>query len=122
MSILGLTDEQRQRMKEITQEAELKREQMDELERTIKAQLESEIDHLRSDLLKKYNLLDSEDDIMEIRKELSNDASGKAQSAADDRVMQHYRMTMGTNMYWGHFINSFGFAGLWKKFTSWSGF
>lgn len=117
MSILGLSDEQRERMREIAKEAQLRREQMEDLERAIKTKLESEIDSFRSTLLKNYKVLDLEDEIIEIQRQLVNDASGKAQQAADDRIMQLYRMTMGTNMYWGHFINSFGFAGWWKRFT-----
>ena len=111
MSIVGMDDEQRERMREIAKEAQLRREQMDDLERAIKSKLESEIDSFRSHLTKNYKVLDLEEDIIEIQRKLVNDASGKAQQAADDRIMQHYRMTMGTNMYWGHFINSFGFAG-----------
>lgn len=111
MSILGLDDEQRERMREIAKEAQLKREQMEDLEKAIRTKLESEIDSFRSTLLRNYKALDFEEDIIEIQRQLVNDASGKAQRAADDRIMQHYRMTMGTNMYWGHFINSFGFAG-----------
>ena len=47
MSILGLDDEQRERMREIANEAQLRREQMEDLERAIKTKLESEIDSLR---------------------------------------------------------------------------
>ena len=47
-------------------------------------------------LLRNYKALDFEEDIIEIQRQLVNDASGKAQRAADDRIMQHYRMTMGT--------------------------
>jgi hypothetical protein len=111
MSILGLDDEQRERMREIAKEAQLRREQMEDLEKAIKTKLESEIDSLRSTLLRNYKALDFEEDIIEIQRQLVNDASGKAQQAADDRIMRHYRMTMNTNMYWGHFINSFGIAG-----------
>ena len=111
MSIIGMDDEQQERMREIAKEAQLRREQMEDLERAIKNKLENEIESLRSHITKNYKVLDLEEEIIEIQRKLVNDASGKAQQAADDRIMQHYRMTMGTNMYWGHYINSFGFAG-----------
>ncbi|MBA4535927.1 hypothetical protein H1Z61_01915 [Bacillus aquiflavi] len=107
MSILGLTDEDRIRMQEIAREGELRRQQMKDLEKAIKAKIESEIDDFRSTLLKNYKLLDLEDEIIQIKRQLANNASGKAQAAAEDRIMQLYHMTMGTNMMWGHFINSF---------------
>ena len=114
MTLARLDTDSRERLRDHYE----KRAQMDELKRAIKAKIESEVDELCSGLLEKYKVLEIEDDILEVKRQLANDASGKAKDAVEERMMKHYNMMMGTNMIWGQFINSFGFAGFWKQLWS----
>ena len=116
--IVGLGQKERDKFAEATKEAAIRREQLDELESAIKAKVDEELNELQADLQKGYKVLDLENDVLEIKIALVNDASGKAQKAAEDRIDKHQRMTELTNREWGLFINSFGFAGFLQRLFS----
>src|SRR5699024_11984533 len=81
MTLARLDTDSRERLRDHYE----KRAQMDELKRAIKAKIEREMDELCSGLLEKYKVLELEDDILEDKRQLANDASGKAKDAAEDR-------------------------------------
>lgn len=110
-SIIGSNNAVRDRL----QEAALRQQQRDELERAMKARLESEIEQFRSDLQEQYKVLDLEERVEALQKLLEQDANGKARDAIRDKMERHRLLMMGTNMKWGHFINNFGFAGFFTQ-------
>ncbi len=116
MSYTGMTEGQRKEVAKAMKEAQIRLDQMRQLEQAIKEELKTEIQTFKSTLHRNYKVLDLEEEILAIRRQLVNDASGKAQSAADQRIMLHHRMTISTNMSWGLFINSFGLSGWFNRF------
>ncbi len=115
MSMIGYDAEQLEKIKAIRMEEEIRRQQLRDLETAIKGSLQSEIEYFKRMLQSKYVILDLKRDVLEIRKDLKNDARGNAKDAADDRLITHYRMMTHTNMDWDTFINNFGFGGLWNR-------
>src|SRR5699024_12298834 len=111
MTLARLDTDSRERLRDHYE----KRPQMDELIRAIKAKIESEMDELCSGLLEKYKVIELEDDIREVKRQLANEASGKKKDEAEERMMKHYNIKMGTNKINGKLINSKDFAGFWKK-------
>lgn len=113
--IVALGPKEREALAAAAKEVEIKQEQLRALELAIKARIEHELSQLQKDLKKGYKVLDLEDNVLAIKTALVNDASGKTQKAAEQRIERHQRWTELTNRDWGLFINSFGFAGLLQR-------
>lgn len=115
-SIVGWSDEERNRIQKLAKEAEMKQEQRQQLEKQIEARLESEIANFRQELQLNYKLPESAQEILYIKDIILRDFNGKSQQALSSRLESNWAKLNGAQMDWSLFINSFGTASTLSRF------